>query len=101
MADEDDIKPDAADGSVEGDGVADAPADAAPSLPQESEESGLAEDATESIEDVSGAGAEESAPTASPDEAEADLEGLKEIDTLIAYLQMLGTNFNEEEETNE
>ncbi|MEQ8407830.1 MAG: cytochrome-c oxidase, cbb3-type subunit II [Gammaproteobacteria bacterium] len=33
--------------------------------------------------------------------AEADLEGLKEIDTLIAYLQMLGTNFNEEEETNE
>ncbi len=33
--------------------------------------------------------------------AEADLEGLKEIDTLIAYLQLLGTNFNEEEETNE
>ena len=69
MADEDDIKPDAPDAPVEGDGVADAPADAAPSLPQESEESGLAEDATESIEDVSGAGAEESAPTASPDEA--------------------------------
>ena len=75
MADEDDIKPDAPDGSVEGDGVAEAPADAAPSLPQESEESGLAEDATDSAEDVSVAAAEESAATASPDEAEADLEG--------------------------
>ena len=30
------------------------------------------------------------------DGAEAALEGLKEIDALIAYLQMLGTNFSEE-----
>ena len=75
MADEDDIKPDAADAPVEGNGVAEAPADAAPTIPQESEESGLAEDATDSSEDVSGAEAEESAATASPDEAEATLEG--------------------------
>ena len=75
MADEDDIKPDAADAPVEGNGVAEAPADAAPTTPQESEESGLAEDATDSSEDVSGAEAEESAATASPDEAEATLEG--------------------------
>lgn len=30
-------------------------------------------------------------------DAEASLEGLKEIDALIAYLQMLGTGFSEEE----
>lgn len=30
--------------------------------------------------------------------AEADLEGLTELDTLIAYLQMLGADFNEEDE---
>ncbi|GAB5501194.1 MAG: cytochrome-c oxidase, cbb3-type subunit II [Pseudohongiellaceae bacterium] len=31
------------------------------------------------------------------DSAEQDLDGLKEIDALIAYLQMLGTGFSEEE----
>ena len=92
MADEDDIKPDAPDAPVEGDGVADAPADAAPSLPEESEESGLAEDATESIEDASSAAAEEAATAASPDEVEADLE---EIDS--AAEQAAGTDTEAED----
>ena len=94
MADEDDIKPDAPDAPVEGEGAADAPADAAPSLPQESEESGLAEDAAESVEDASSAVVEESATAASPDEVEADLDG---IDS--AAEQAAGTDTEAEDTT--